>query len=328
MLQHYFLFLAETATLVVALLLLAAGFVGLGRRRGRGGASGIQITDLRQELHQHGAQVLHARLGRKSAKTALRKLKKQDRDIARTEGPCTYVLDFRGDLRASALGALREEISTLLAIRQNGDRVYVRLESGGGMVNAYGLAAAQLLRLRNASIPLTVLVDSVAASGGYLMAAVADEIVASPFAILGSIGVIAQVPNFHRWLRERHIDFEQFTAGRFKRTVSLFGENTEAGRQKLREDLENIHAHFRELVGRFRPQVDLEKVATGETWLGSQALELGLVDRLATSDAEILQAAETGRVLRLQHFRRQSLTQRLGMRAQGVWEGLWKPPVF
>lgn len=328
MLQHYLLFLAETATLLAALLLLAAGLVGLGQRRGRDKAGGIQVTDLRQELHQHGIQVLHARLGRKAARTALRKLKKQDREAARAEGPCTYILDFRGDLRASALGALREEISTLLASRQDGDRVYLRLESGGGMVNAYGLAAAQLLRLRDAGIPLTVLVDSVAASGGYLMAAVADEIVASPFAVLGSIGVIAQVPNFHRWLREHHVDFEQFTAGRYKRTVSLFGENTETGRQKLQEDLETIHAQFRELVGRFRPQVDLEKVATGETWLGSQALELGLVDRLATSDGEILQAAETGRVLRLQYFRRQSLAQRLGMRVQGVWEGLWKPPAF
>jgi serine protease SohB len=204
--------------------------------------------------------------------------------------------------------------------------VLLRLESPGGMVNRYGFAAAQLLRLRDAQLPLTVMVDTVAASGGYLMAAVADRIVASPFALVGSIGVIAQIPNFHRWLQARDIDWEQFTAGKFKRTVSLFGENTEAGRAKLREELEEIHALFRAFVQGRRAQLDMEKVATGEAWLGSKALELGLVDELATSDEIIRSACQRGRVLQVSFQRKLGLPERLRISAQSAWDGIWQPP--
>jgi serine protease SohB len=211
-------------------------------------------------------------------------------------------------------------------VAKAGDSVLLRLESGGGVVNRYGLAAAQLLRLRDAKLPLTVMVDTVAASGGYLMAAVADRIVASPFALIGSIGVIAQLPNFHRWLQARNIDWEQFTAGQFKRTVSLFGENTEAGRAKLREELEEIHAQFRTFVQGRRAQLDMEKVATGEAWLGAKALELGLVDELATSDDIIRSACRRGRVLHVSFQRKLTLPERLRVSAQSAWDGIWQPP--
>jgi serine protease SohB len=224
------------------------------------------------------------------------------------------------------LTALREEISAILHVAGAGDAVFLRLESGGGLVNRYGLGAAQLLRLRDAQLPLTVMVDAVAASGGYLMAAAADRIVASPFALIGSIGVVAQIPNFHRWLQARNIDWEQFTAGKFKRTVTLFGENTEAGRAKLREELEDIHALFRAFVQGRRAQLDMEKVATGEAWLGSKAQELGLVDELATSDEIICSACQRSRVLHVRFQRKPSLQERLRLSAQSAWDGIWQPP--
>jgi serine protease SohB len=325
--SQYALFLAETATLVLAAVVLVAGLVALSRRRGKD-AGQIQVTDVNRQFEAAGDRIEAARLPRKAHKL-LQKQRKVERKARQKETkaePCTYLLDFKGDIRASAFAALREEISAILQVAKPGDAVLVRLESGGGVVNRYGLAAGQLLRLRDAKLPLTVMVDTVAASGGYLMAAVADRIVASPFALIGSIGVIAQIPNFHRWLQARNIDWEQFTAGKFKRTVSLFGENTETGRAKLREELEDIHAQFREFVQGRRAQLDMEKVATGEAWLGSKALELGLVDELATSDEIIRNACQRGRVLHVSFHRKLSLPERLRVSAQSAWDGIWQPP--
>ncbi|WP_291511661.1 protease SohB [Acidithiobacillus sp.] len=322
MLTHYLLFLAKTATVVLALLILAGGVIYLSRKGARQRGPRIQVTDLRAQYRRNGVLVEQHRLDKASAKAAAKARKRREKEEAADMGDCTFVLDFKGDLRASAVTNLRDEVSAILDAARPGDRVLVRLDSGGGMVNAYGLAAAQLLRLREAQLQLIVLVDQVAASGGYLMAVTAHEIVASPFALVGSIGVVAQIPNFHRWLRERHIDFEQFTAGKYKRTVTLFGENTDAGRQKLREELEDIHSLFRHFVAEYRPQLDLERVATGEAWLGIRAKELGLVDRLATSDAVIQEAARRGRVLAVHAQGPGSWTQRLGLRAQQAWDGL------
>jgi serine protease SohB len=203
-----------------------------------------------------------------------------------------FVLGFHGDIRAHAVRNLREEISALLTLAEPEDSVVVRLESSGGMVHAYGLAAAQLTRIRERGIPLTVCVDKVAASGGYLMACVADRIVAAPFAMVGSIGVLAQIPNFHRLLKKHDIDYELLTAGQYKRTLTVFGRNTDTARQKFAEELEDTHALFREFVQRYRPGLDVAAVATGEVWFGERAQGLGLVDTLGTSDA-LLQDART-----------------------------------
>jgi len=324
---QYILFLAEMATLVLAAIGLVAGLAALSRRRAKD-AGHIEVTDINRQLEAAGDRIQAAQLPRKAHRT-LQKQRKAERKArlkrAETE-PCSYLLDFKGDIRASAFTALREEISAILQVAKAGDAVLLRLESGGGMVNRYGFAAAQLLRLRDAQLPLTVMVDTVAASGGYLMAAVADKIVASPFALVGSIGVIAQIPNFHRWMQARNIDWEQFTAGQYKRTVSLFGENTEAGRAKLREELEEIHALFQAFVQGRRAQLDMAKVATGEAWLGSKALELGLVDELATSDEIIRGACQRGRVLHVGFQRKLSLPERLRVSAQSAWDGVWQPP--
>jgi serine protease SohB len=325
--SQYALFVAETATLVLAIIAVAAGLVALSRRKDKH-AGQIQVTDVNRQLEAAADRIQALQLPRKLHKLLQKRRKlerKAQQKMAEAE-PCSYLLDFKGDIRASAFVALREEISAVLQVAKAGDAVLLRLESGGGMVNRYGLAAAQLLRLRDAQLPLTVMVDTVAASGGYLMAAVADKIVASPFALIGSIGVIAQVPNFHRWLQARNIDWEQFTAGKFKRTVTLFGENTEAGRTKLREELEEIHAQFREFVQGRRAQLDMEKVATGEAWLGSKAQELGLVDELATSDEIIRSACQRGRVLQVSFQRKLSMPERLRSSAQSAWDGIWQSP--
>ncbi|MHB1403756.1 MAG: protease SohB [Thiobacillus sp.] len=325
--SQYALFLAEIATLVLAVFLVVAGLVILSRRKEKD-AGQIRVTEVNRQLEAAADRIQTVRLPRKAHKLLhkQRKLERKAQQKRAEAEPCIYLLDFKGDLRASALTALREEISAILHVAGAGDAVFLRLESGGGLVNHYGLGAAQLLRLRDAQLPLTVMVDTVAASGGYLMAAVADRIVASPFALIGSIGVIAQIPNFHRWLQARDIDWEQFTAGKFKRTVTLFGKNTEAGRAKLREELEDVHAQFRAFVQGCRPQLDMDKVATGEAWLGSKAQELGLVDELATSDEIICSACQRSRVLHVRFQRKPSLQERLRLSAQSAWDGIWQPP--
>jgi serine protease SohB len=204
--------------------------------------------------------------------------------------PRVFVVDFKGDLRASGVTALREEVTAILSVATGDDEVVVRLENPGGVVHDQGLAASQLQRVRRRGVRLTVTVDKIAASGGYLMACVADRIVAAPFALVGSIGVIAAIPNVHRLLDRHGVGVEQFTGGEFKRTVTPYAEPTEAARAKLTEEIEDVHALFKEFVLANRPQVDLARVATGEAWYGRRALDLALVDEISTSDDYLLAA--------------------------------------
>jgi serine protease SohB len=222
-----------------------------------------------------------------------------------------FVLDFKGDIRATGTASLRKEITAILAVATLRDQVLVRLDNAGGTVHEHGLAASQLMRVKRRGIPLLVAVDKVAASGGYLMATVADRIIAAPFAIIGSIGVLAQLPNFHRLLEQNGIDFEQITAGRYKRTLTLFGKNTDEGRDKLREELEEVHDLFKHEIAEHRPQVSIEEVATGEHWYGTKALELKLVDEIATSDDFLLDAVKERDVYHVAYKRRRRLQERL-----------------
>ena len=234
-----------------------------------------------------------------------------------------YVLDFKGDMAASAVESLREEITLILATAKAGrDRVVLRLESPGGMVHGYGLAAAQLVRLRDAGFNLTICVDKVAASGGYMMACIANEIVSAPFAVLGSIGVVAQVPNFNRLLKEHNVDFELYTAGQYKRTVTMFGENTEEGKAKFEEELQQTHVLFKHFVEKYRPQLNVEKVATGEHWYGQDALDLNLVDKLQTSDEYLLSLLTQHDVYLIQTRRKPTLVEKLGLQAAQMADSL------
>ncbi|MEM7278696.1 MAG: protease SohB [Pseudomonadota bacterium] len=281
---QYGLFAAKVITLLLGIVVTVALIAGISRRAS--GADSLQVENLNQRYKALGNTLRSAMLGKselkelqKSEKTAHKQSEKSGSERART-----FVIDFKGDLRASATQSLREEVSAVIAAAGPDDAVVIRLENPGGTVHEHGLAAAQLVRLRDKGIDLTVVVDKVAASGGYLMACVANKIVAAPFAILGSIGVLMQLPNFNRLLDKHGVDFEQLTAGKHKRSVTMFGKNTDADREKAREELEDVHRLFKDIVARYRSQLDIEKVATGEHWYGSQALELKLADELMTSD--------------------------------------------
>jgi serine protease SohB len=323
---EYLLFLAKLLT-VLALLALPLMLVARARRQ-HGAATDGEITirrvndDLERARLKLAAAVLAPRDYKRTAKAA-RQARKTAQGRAGERGR-TFVCHFNGDLRASAVEGLRREITAILAVAVAGDEVIVVLESGGGTMHGYGLAASQLERLRRRDeLRLRVVVDRIAASGGYMMACVANEVVAAPFAIIGSIGVVAQLPNFHRLLRKHDVDFELVTAGEFKRTLTLFGENTASGRAKFQAELEDAHGLFQAFVQRFRPQVELARVATGEWWFATRALELGLVDRLATSDEILVEAAATRDVFRVSAEQPRSLLSRLGARAEAL---LYGPP--
>lgn len=231
-----------------------------------------------------------------------------------------YVLNFHGDIRASAVSSLREEITAILTVATENDEVFMRLESGGGVVHGYGLAASQLMRLREKNISLTVSVDKVAASGGYMMACVGNRILAAPFAIIGSIGVIAQIPNFNKVLKKHDVDYEQFTAGEFKRTVTMFGENTDEAKAKFREEIEDIHLLFKDFIVKHRPNVDIVKVSTGESWPGTRALENNLVDELKTSDDYLLDNSKVADIYEISYVSKKSLFERIGFQFQRLFD--------
>jgi len=250
----------------------------------------------------------------KKAKQALKvKSKSKKKDKNKETSQQVFVLDFDGDIKASAVKHLREEISTLISTANKGDEVIIRLESGGGMVHSYGLAAAQLVRLKDAGLKPTVCVDKIAASGGYMMACVADKIIAAPFAVIGSIGVVSQLPNFNKLLKKNDVDYEMFTAGDYKRTVTVFGENDDEDRAKYQQELEQTHDLFKHFVSTYRSELDLNKVANGEHWYGEDAVKLNLVDKLQTSDSYILQLMEDNEVYALHSRQKPTLAEKLGL---------------
>ena len=332
---EYGLFLAQSVTFVAAILVVAASLVAIGQRQKAEQQEGhIEVRDLNEKYRHIGhsiqqvvvePEVLKAEMkAEKKADKAKAKAAKKKRgksDAAEDENrKRLYVLDFDGDIKASATDNLREEISAVLAQVKPGDEMLVRVESPGGMVHSYGLAASQLRRIRDAEVPLTIAVDKVAASGGYMMACVASRIVAAPFAVIGSIGVLAQLPNFHRLLKKNDIDFELFTAGEYKRTVTMFGENTDKGREKFSEELEDTHELFKQFVTANRPGVDIAKVATGEIWYGQKALGMGLVDELQTSDALVQGYLADWDVFEVKFVHKKNWQEKLGLAAEGAFE--------
>ena len=270
----------------------------------------IRVSHLNTRVNEQRKKIVQATASRLELLQLLQQLVKEAK-IRKKNNQKIFVLDFKGDIQASAADTIREEITLIVATAKAGhDRVVVRLESPGGMVHGYGLAAAQLVRLRDAGFNLTICVDKVAASGGYMMACVADKIVSAPFAIVGSIGVVAQMPNFNRFLKSKDIDIELHTAGQYKRTLTLLGENTEEGREKFREELNETHQLFKDFVKRMRPSLDIEQVATGEHWYGQQAVEKGLVDEINTSDEVILSLMEGREVVNVRYMQRKRLIDR------------------
>ncbi len=310
----YGLFLAQLATFILVLV-VAAVFIIASRRRGQ--AEGLVVEHLNRQFEDAADELKLAIEGKGRFKKAMKlrhKERKREDKARASDGsgkPRLFVLDFKGDLRASAAASLREEVSVILRVARAGEQVLVRLENSGGTVHEHGFAASQLVRLKQHGLKVLVAVDKVAASGGYLMACVADRLIAAPFAIVGSIGVLTQLPNFHRLLEEKGVDYEQIMAGRYKRTLTVFGKNTDEGRAKVQQEVEDIHELFKNQIREHRPQVDIERVATGEHWYGTRALELNLVDELKTSDDLLLESAKDHDLYRLSYKRRRSWQERM-----------------
>lgn len=317
---EYGLFLLKTVTLVVAVIAIIGAAAAAGRKAAH--QEGLEVEDLNKKYKSMASALKQAVMKKADWKKEAKAEKERDKAEAKADEarPRAFIVDFKGDLKASAVPSLREEVSALLEVATAEDQVVVRLENYGGVVHEHGLAASQLVRIRDKEIPLTIVVDKVAASGGYLMACVANRILAAPFAILGSIGVLAQIPNFNRMLDSHGVDFEQITAGKYKRSVTMFGENTDEDRAKLKEELEDVHALFKGAVAKYRPDMDMDKIATGEHWYGTRALELGLADDLKTSDELLAELAKDHDLFRLAYKIKQPLQKRLMAGADAAME--------
>lgn len=344
-LAEYGVFLLKALTIVVSIILVVAGVVAVGGKKNHHHDGQITVNKVNDDLDEYKetlesslfekdelkeiekARSKEEKEKAKEEKEKAKALKKANKKSGKKDLPAAeeaieihkkrvFVLDFDGDIKASAADLMREEITAVLTMARKEDEVVVRLESGGGMVHSYGLASSQLQRIKDKGIPLTVCIDMVAASGGYMMACIADKIIAAPFAIVGSIGVVAQLPNFSRLLKKHDIDFEMFTAGEYKRTVTMFGHNSAKAKDKFREDLEETHVLFKNHVTRFRPCINIEEVATGDVWYGQDALENKLVDQLGTSDDYLVNACNDADVFEVNYEFKKSLQEKLGLAVQ------------
>lgn len=324
-LYEYGLFIAKAITIVVALLIAVGGIISLASKQ-KAVKGQLDISSLSEKLKEIADYSRTMLMTKEQLKKYNKEQKKLEKQKSKNKDAVNlghlFVVDFNGSMDAHEVDYLREEITAIITIAKPEDEVLVRLESGGGVVHGYGLAASQLQRLRDKNIKLTVAVDKVAASGGYMMACVADKVLAAKFAIIGSIGVIAQLPNFNKLLKKSNIEFEQHTAGEFKRTLTMFGENNDQGREKFREELEDVHQMFKGFVQEHRPALDINKVATGEYWYGSKALELGLVDEIETSDDYLLKANEQRKIFAVKYSMKKNIAERLGLSASTMLESL------
>jgi serine protease SohB len=340
-LAEYGVFLLKALTIVVSIILVVAGIAAVSGKQKASNDGHIEVNKVNEDLDDY-KEALEASLYDKEELKALEKQRtKEDKEKAKEEKAKAkalkkssqtdneskksdaeearkrvFVIDFDGDIKASAADLMREEITAILTMARKEDEVVVRLESGGGMVHSYGLASSQLQRIRDRGIPLTVCIDKVAASGGYMMACIADKIISAPFAIVGSIGVVAQLPNFNRLLKKHDVDFELFTAGEYKRTVTMFGHNSVKAKEKFKGDLEETHVLFKNHVTRFRPSLNIETVATGDVWYGQDALENKLVDELGTSDDYLVSACENADVFEVSYEFKKTLQEKLGIAVQ------------
>jgi serine protease SohB len=332
-------FWLDIAAFALKALLIVAAVGGLAvliarlARSGEAKDKEIKVRSLDERYDDMRDALNGALLDRRERKALAKAEKKEAKAAAKARrgqepGKRIYVLAFKGDMRASAVKRFGSEIdAVLIAARPGTDEAVIRIESPGGTVTGYGLAAAEILRLREHKIRVTASVDQVAASGGYMMACAADRIVAAPFAVVGSIGVVAPVPNLHRLLKKNEIEFEEMTAGEYKRTVSVLGEITPAGREHFRGKLDATHEAFKAHVAQYRPSVDIVKVANGDHWLASEALALGLVDELSTGDELLFRARDGAALYEVTTEARKTLLQQVlsgfGAAARKGADALW-----
>ena len=353
---EYGVFLAKVVTIVVSIVFILGVAFSNSNRREKGGKKGVIRVSYLNEYYENLSDSLKIavldkptlklleKAEKKKAKSEEKKSKKRAKNNAKTLDLKTsketiitpederkkrvFVLNFEGDVGAESVSSLREEITTVLSLADESDEIVLRLESPGGMVHAYGLASSQLLRIRNAGIPLTICVDKVAASGGYMMACLADRLIAAPFAIIGSIGVLVQLPNFSRVLQNYDVDYEIISAGEYKRTLTTFGEITEKGREKVKEEVETIHDVFKKWVKEYRPAVEIDKIATGETWLGSQAKDRYMVDDIRTSDEILVEAVKEHDVYEVEYEIPKSIQDKLAGAFHGAFNKISSSLIF
>jgi serine protease SohB len=328
-LLEYGLFLAKSVTILISIIVVLVFIVGLGHKNKQAEKGHIEVKSINDGVNNLTHSLKQMVLDPESQKIEFKSEKKKAKEDQKTrkkeakEGVAkrnrVFVIDFEGDVQASAVEGLREEVTAILSVASTSDEVVVKLESPGGMVHSYGLAASQLLRITSKEIGLTVSVDKVAASGGYMMACIGSKIIAAPFALLGSIGVVAQIPNFHRLLKNKDVDVEVHTAGEYKRTLTMFGENTDKGREKFVAELEDVHTLFKEFVSENRPVVDTDEVATGEAWYGKRALDKKLVDELMTSDEYIIARCEDNDVFQVKFVEHTNRVDKLMDRFVMAW---------
>lgn len=318
-LYEYGLFVTKTITIVIAIgavigLIINAASKGKTSNKGE-----LYVDNISEEIEDTIVDLKRSLLNKDELKAfdknLKKELKKESKNKEPEKRPKLFVISFDGGVYADEVESLREEISAIISIAQPEDKVLIKLESPGGVVHGYGLASSQIARLRNANIEVIASVDKVAASGGYMMACVANKIISAPFAIIGSIGVVAQLPNFNKLLKKHDVEIEQHTAGNFKRTLTMLGENTDEAREKFKQELADTHILFKDFVSEYRPQLDIEKVATGEHWYGKQALDLKLVDELSTSDDFVLNAVKDHTLYKVEYKIKQKLAEKLGVAA-------------
>ncbi len=322
---EYLFFLLKTITIVIAFLIPLIALMAMAAKQRQHQKEHLDVNHLNRRFESMSNTIDSVHLPKKVFKEKLKKKKKDSKSESKKnsekpERKRIYVCKFQGDMEATEIDRLREELTAVLALDELPDEVLVKVESRGGVVHGYGLAASQLTRIKDKKIPLTISVDKVAASGGYLMACVADKIIAAPFAIVGSVGVLAQMPNFHRALKKRDIDYHEYTAGEYKRTVGMFTEPTERGKAKFLEEIEDVHELFKDFVKTNRPQIDIDKVATGEHWYGTRALDLNLVDEIRTSDDYLLEASKNSDIYEVKYIRKQKVSERFGKAAAAFIE--------
>ncbi|MCH2568215.1 MAG: protease SohB [Pseudomonadales bacterium] len=331
----YALFLAKTVTMLLGLVVIVLLIASVSHRQRPTDKGHIEITNLNDKFSQltfslkqmllspeavkqmAKAEKQEKKSQGKAEKKAIKEAQKEGADVE-PDRHRVFVIDFNGDVRATEVSQLREEVTAVLSVANETDEILLRLESPGGVVHGYGLAASQLSRIVGKGLKLTIAVDKVAASGGYMMACIGTRILAAPFAVLGSIGVVAELPNFHRLLKKYDVDMEVMTAGEYKRTLTMFGENTEQGREKFQEELEDVHELFKSFVAENRPSVDVESVSTGEAWYGQRALDRHLVDELKTSDEYLVECCDAADVFQIRYVEHKSNVDRLMDRFNGL----------
>lgn len=348
-LTEYGLFLAKTVTFLIAIGAVIVMILAAGMRQQSSEKGHLEITKLNDKLRDLADTIKSVVLDpellklnekaekqkeKEEQKAQKKKIKEAQKSAKKSseEGGAdisqdldeqkqrVFVMDFDGDIKASATEELREVISAVLSVANDKDEVVLRLESSGGMVHSYGLAASQLRRITEKNIPLTICVDKVAASGGYMMACVANKIISAPFAIIGSIGVVASMPNFHKLLKKNNVDYEMLTAGEYKRTLTMFGENTSKGREKFQEELEDTHELFKDFISENREAVEVEDVATGEIWFGTRAIDKNLVDAIQTSDQYLFDMSESHDIYEVKFVHKKSLAEKFGINMEAAIE--------